>query len=80
MAKTIKDIKKDIKAQAVEEGFDFSEQALHLLSKTDKPIDYANDLIALAKSRQFKVAGGDVIKYLIKKDLPISISGAGDRI
>ena len=51
-------------------GFEFSNQALDILLKTAKPLENAKELIKLAEERKFKIAGGDVARFIIRGDLP----------
>jgi len=66
----MKEIMKEIIMLGDKEGFEFSGQALQMLSKLENPIEEAKKLIQLAKERKLIITGGDVMKYIVCGELP----------
>lgn len=48
------------------EGIEITPQALRILNRLKNKEDVAKELIRQVKERRFKIAGGDMVKYLIK--------------
>ena len=74
----VKTKKEKIIEKAEKEGFAFSKQALNMLEQLENCEAEADKLIALAKERKTIIAGGDVIKFIIRKQLPTSIVNRGE--
>jgi hypothetical protein len=69
---------KEIKETAEKEGLTFSDQAISMLMQLKNPEQKAKELIELAKKRKWVIAGGDVLKYIVMKELPTSLKNSDD--
>ena len=69
---------KEIKDIFEKEGFVISKQAAAMISNLAERDEKINDIIGQAKVRKFKIAGGDILMYLLKGTISPSIKNSED--
>ncbi len=68
----------DILKKFTDEGFGLSQQALGILTKLDSWEENCTKIINIAKERKFIIAGGDILRFIVRGDLPTAIVTAED--
>ena len=60
------------------EGLDISKQAEHMILQLNNPFKAAIEIIKQAKKRRIIIAGGDVLKFILKGRITNSIINSED--